>query len=151
MRGWMARIGTAGRRWPGWALAALLAAGAPAAARAGSLYDDLGAEAGVRRIVDGMVERALADPRIAFAFDNTNHDRLRGLIAQQFCHLAGGPCAARPRGMGPAHTHLGLRERHFLALVEDLQDSMDAAGVPFRTQNRLLALLAPMKREIVRE
>lgn len=133
-------------------LAALLAAPlvAPGAARAGTLYDDLGGEAGVARIVNGMVDRALADPRIAF-FDNTNHERLRGLIAQQFCNLSGGPCAARPRGMGPAHAHLGLRERHFLALVEDLQDSMDAAGVPFRTQNRLLAILAPMKREIVRE
>ena len=132
-------------------LAALLAAPLLLAgpARAGTLYEDLGGEAGVARIVDGMVDRALADPRIAFSFDNTNHDRLRGLIKQQFCNLSGGPGEARPRGMGPAHSHLELRERHFLALVEDLQDSMDGAGVPFRTQNRLLALLAPMKREIV--
>ena len=35
------------------------------------------------------------------------------------------------------------------ALVEGLQDGMDSAGVPFRTQNRLLVLLAPMKRDIV--
>lgn len=132
------------------ATALLAGAALPAPARAGTLFDDLGGEAGVARIVDGMVDRALADPRIAFSFDNTNHDRLRRLIAQQFCHLSGGPCEARPRGMGPAHAHLDLHERHFLALVEDLQDSMDAAGVPFRTQNRLLALLAPMKREIVR-
>lgn len=132
------------------ALAALLAlASPPAAAGARTLYDDLGGEAGVARVVDGMVERSLADPRIAWSFDNTNHDRLRRLIAQQFCHLSGGPCEARARTMRAAHAHLGLRERHFNALVENLQDAMDEARVPFRAQNRLLALLAPMKREIV--
>ena len=131
-------------------LAGLLAATLLAVpARAETLYEALGGEPGVARIVDGMVDRSLADPRIAFTFDNVEHGRLKRLIAQQFCNLAGGPCEARPRGMRAAHAHLGLHERHFLALVENLQDSMEAAGVPFRTQNRLLALLAPMKREIV--
>ena len=37
----------------------------------------------------------------------------------------------------------------FNALVEVLQASMAAQGVPFATQNRLLARLAPMHREIV--
>ncbi len=51
--------------------------------------------------------------------------------------------------MGPAHRHLGLTEADFNALVGHLQDAMPAAGTPFRAQLRLLALLAPMKREIV--
>ena len=34
-------------------------------------------------------------------------------------------------------------------LVEDLQDAMEAARIPFSTQNQLLALLAPMHRDIV--
>jgi hemoglobin len=33
--------------------------------------------------------------------------------------------------------------------VEVLQDTMDAQGIPFRDQNRLLARLAPMHREII--
>ena len=37
---------------------------------------------------------------------------------------------------------------HFNALVEDLQIAMDKRGIPFRAQNRLLAKLAPMYREI---
>lgn len=104
---------------------------------------------GIERIVAGMVDRAIADPRIAWSFDNTNHERLKRLIAQQFCALAEGPCARRERGMGAAHRHLALRERDFNALVENLQDAMDAEGTPFRAQLRLLAILAPMKREIV--
>jgi hemoglobin len=120
---------------------------APAAEEA--LFQDLGGMPGIERIVAGLVDRSVADPRIAWSFDNVNHARLKRLIAQQVCHLSGGPCPRRDRGMGAAHRHLGLAEADFNALVENLQDAMDAAGTPFRTQLRLLALLAPMKREIV--
>lgn len=121
----------------------------PARAGGASLFDQLGGLAGIERIVGDTVDRSLADPRIAWSFDNTNHEGLKRLIAQQVCHLSGGPCARRARGMGPAHRHLNLAEYHFNALVENMQDAMEAAGTPFRAQLRLLALLAPMKREIV--
>ena len=132
---------------PALLLAASLAACAPRPRAA--LYDDLGGMPGIERIVSGMVDRSTTDPRTAWAFDNTNHDRLKRLISQQFCNLSGGPCPKRERGMAPAHRHLQLREADFNAVVESLQDSMDAAGTPFRAQLRLLRLLAPMKREIV--
>jgi hemoglobin len=34
-------------------------------------------------------------------------------------------------------------------LVEHLQHAMDREGVPFAAQNRFLAKLAPMKRDVV--
>lgn len=131
------------------ALAGALSACAPSRSQDAALFNQLGGMPGIERIVSDTVDRSLADPRIAWSFDNTNHDRLKRLISQQFCHLSGGPCPRRERGMGPAHRHLGLREAHFNALVENLQDAMDEAGTPFRAQLRLLELLAPMKREIV--
>ena len=136
--------------------AAAAAAGAARAAcaspppRGGStLFEQLGGMPGIERFIGGTIDRSVADPRIAWSFDNTNHDRLKRLISQQVCNLSGGPCARRERGMGAAHRHLRLRESDFNAVVEHLQDSMDAAGTPFRAQLRLLRLLAPMKREIV--
>jgi len=47
------------------------------------------------------------------------------------------------------HADLTIDQADFNALVEVLQDAMDAQGIPFAQQNRLLALLAPMHREIV--
>ncbi len=125
----------------------LLLAATPA--RAGTLFEKLGGMTAIECIVGDTIDRSLADPRIAWSFDNVNHARLKRLIAAQICNLAEGPCPRRDRGMRPAHSHLELRETHFNALVENLQDAMDAAGTPFRVQLRLLALLAPMKREIV--
>ena len=139
------------RLFPAFVLvaAALCSGCAHGPGHGGALFDDLGGMPGIERIVSGMVDRSVSDPRVARAFDNSNHDRLKRLIAQQFCGLSGGPCPTRGRGMGPAHRHLRLAERDFNAVVENLQDSMDAAGTPFRAQLRLLRLLAPMKREIV--
>lgn len=126
----------------------LLCATAPSA-RAQPLFEALGGMAGITRIVDRTIELGLVNPRIADTFDNTNIERLKRLIARQFCVLSGGPCEPRRRRMHDAHAHLGLTTTHFNALVEDLQQAMDEQGIPFRTQNRLLAMLAPMYREIV--
>ncbi len=118
-----------------------------APAQASTLYADLGERAGLTRIVDGMLHRALMDPRIKGKFDDANVERLQRLLMLQFCVLTGGPCRYPGRDMRTAHADLA--PRHFNALVESLQDAMDAEGVPFWTQNRFLALLAPMHRDIV--
>lgn len=128
---------------------ALAAALLAAPARAGTLFDDLGGRPGLTRIAEGMLQRVQADPRIKDKFGDADIERLQGLLMLQFCKVSGGPCRYPGRDMQAAHADLNLAPRHFNALVEDLQDSMQAAGVPSRTQNRLIALLAPMHRDIV--
>ena len=51
--------------------------------------------------------------------------------------------------MKAAHADLQIRRADFNALVEVLQQSLDARAIPFTVQNRLLALLAPMHRDII--
>lgn len=128
------------------AVTAVLCGAAPARA---ALYDDLGAGPGLERIVERLFALNLADPRIMAQFDNINVPRLKGRIAMHLCHVSGGPCEYRGISMQGAHAGLELTQRHFNALVENLQAAMDAEGIPFRTQNRLLAILAPMHRDVV--
>jgi hemoglobin len=120
----------------------------PGFARA-ALYDDLGGQSGVQAIVDGAVQHWLADPRIAPTFAETNMDRFRRLLNEQFCQIADGPCKYTGRTMAAVHHPLGLDRAQFNALAEDLQDAMTDIGVAYHTQNRLIARLAPMQREIV--
>jgi hemoglobin len=42
-----------------------------------------------------------------------------------------------------------LTDADFNAQVEDMQLAMDEVGIPYRTQNRLLARLAPYERDVV--
>ncbi len=128
------------------AATALLAA---APARAASLYDALGGQPGLTRIVGDLFVIAVKDPRINGELDNINVERLKSRIVLQFCVVTGGGCKFRAISMRGAHRGLGITQYHFNALVEDLEQAMDHAEIPFSTQNRLLARLAPMQRDIV--
>ena len=70
-------------------------------------------------------------------------------LRDQFCEVAGGPCKLDSAGMKQTHEDLKIGKADFNALVEVLQQTMDDRGIPFGTQNRLLALLAPMHRDII--
>lgn len=113
------------------------------------LWRAFGGAAGVHRIVDDLVARAQADPRISDIFNNHDMVRLRRTLAEQFCYLLGGGCSYTGRTMRASHQDLGIQQADMAALVENLQAAMRAGGVPFAAQNRLLAKLAPMHREIV--
>ncbi|HXC56307.1 MAG TPA: group 1 truncated hemoglobin [Rhizomicrobium sp.] len=131
------------------AVAILVMALGPVLAAEDSLYRDLGEKDGIATIAKYTTVNFLADPRIKATFDNTNMERFEKLLSDQFCVVAGGPCEYKGRSMAAAHKALGLDNADFNAVVEDLQTAMDKAGVPFATQNRLLARLAPMQHDIV--
>lgn len=112
------------------------------------LFEAFGGQAGVARIVDDLVDRSVVDPRLEAIFKPTDLVRLRRTLKEQVCFILGGPCAYSGRDMAAAHKDLGVTTAEFNALVENLQWAMDRAGVGFRDQNRLLARLAPMKRDV---
>ena len=70
-------------------------------------------------------------------------------MTEQLCELSGGPCRYAGRDMRSAHEGMGVAKSHFNALVEVLQQAMDAKKIPFTVQNRMLARLAPMHRDII--
>ena len=131
-----------------FAIAVMLVFAMPAQAE-DTLFADMGGQAGIDKIVDASVDNYLADDRIKAIFDESNIDRLRAEFKVQFCQVAGGPCQYGGHDMTIAHKGLHLKNADFNAVVEDLQDAMDKVGLPFATQNRFLARLAPMQRQVV--
>jgi hemoglobin len=128
---------------------ALAAGWAPPANADDSLYRRFGERPGLVRIVDDATGRWVSDERIKDTFDDINLDRFKRLLVDQLCELTGGPCHYKGRDMYHAHRGLHLNDAQFNALVEDLQLAMDTNDIPFWTQNRLLAILAPMRRDVV--
>lgn len=106
-------------------------------------------QAGVGRVVDGFIDRNAADRRIGDIFKGQDLVRLRRMLREQFCYLLGGGCHYSGRSMAEAHRDLGVQEADMGPLVENLQAAMRAEGVGFAAQNRFLAKLAPMKRQVV--
>lgn len=106
-------------------------------------------QAGVDRIVDGFVKRNVADPAIGEIFKGQDVVRLRRTLKEQFCYILNGGCAYSGRPMKESHKNLGIQMKDMNVLVVNLQKAMAAEGVPFFAQNRFLAKLAPMKKDIV--
>ena len=121
----------------------------PSAAKDNSLYIALGAQAGITQLSDDFVTRLVADKRLRPFFEKTNLPHFKLQLADQFCVVSGGPCVYKGADMKSSHANFDIAKADFNALVEVLQQSMDAKGIPFRAQNRLLALLAPMHREVI--
>ena len=119
------------------------------AAVADALYKALGEKPGITLIVDDFVNRMVADVRIRPMFKNTKLPNLKEQLRDQFCVLSGGPCKYEGDTMKASHAELGIDKANFNTAVELLQLAMDGQGVPFREQNKLLALLAPMHRDII--
>jgi hemoglobin len=129
------------------AIVLTMAAAAPAHAD-DSLYQTFGGQPGLTKIIDDFYDILLKDPRTLQYFDGAPIKRIKKLLGEQFCELLGGPCTYTGRTMKRAHEGQNIDRAAFDALVEDLQTAMDKNGVPFRAQNKLLAKLAPMYRDI---
>ncbi len=114
-----------------------------------SLYQQLGGEPGVTRIVEGMLLRIADDRRIVEHFQDIDIQRLRDKLIEQFCAEAGGPCVYTGDSMEESHMGQALTPSDFNALVENLQAAMTAEGVSIPAQNRLLARLAPMRGQVI--
>jgi hemoglobin len=114
-----------------------------------SLYDRLGGIDAIRAVVDDFVGNVAADKRINKFFAKTDIVRLKRNLVNQICQGTGGPCVYTGRSMKETHAGMGVRSSHFNALVGDLGKTLKKFKVPAREQKELVAILAPMKKDIV--
>jgi hemoglobin len=116
-----------------------------------SLYDDLGGDAGIKKLVDKLIEKYRADTRINGLFNETNFEYFAERLREDICVRAGGPCEYQGLSMADAHSGMDIKESEFNYFVEDSQNAMDEIGLPVGVQNRLLELLARDRHEVIRQ
>jgi len=115
-----------------------------------TLFESMGGEPALRTALDHFADIVVADDRINFTFAEANMAKFKQLLFEQLCNLSGGPCKYTGRDMRTSHAKLNINNAEFNALAEDLYISLGQAGIPYRLQNKLMALLAPMQHEIVK-
>ncbi len=114
-----------------------------------TLYVRLGGATGVHAIADTLIDRVVADPVTGPSFKDTNVRRIKRVLAEQICDLAGGPCHYSGDSMKEVHAGQHISEAQFYVMVARLQDVLKERRVPLGARNELLRLLAPMKRDVV--
>jgi hemoglobin len=114
-----------------------------------TLYDKLGGEQGVDKIVNHLVKNIGHDEQIFHYFAEANVKRFKKHLAWHLCDISDGPCDYTGDSMQQIHDGMQINERDFNHLVDLLIDAMYKADVPHPVQNQLLARLAPLRADII--
>ncbi len=118
---------------------------------ADTLYQQLGGEAAIELITSKLLDRILTNPKIDFLFKETDREDLHQKIVDQICMETGGPCQYEGLDMVEAHSGMDIKYSEFDVFVEDFILAMEDADIPFRLQNKVLAIFAPMREDVTYE
>jgi len=131
---------------------ALLLYGLPCgieAQTARSLFERIGGQPVIEAVVADTIDQVAADPHLNQSFEGTNLKRIKRLLAEQICDITGGPCHYSGDTVRQVHAGHHISEAEFYGLVQIMRNALLAHHVALRERNELLALLAPMKRDVV--
>jgi hemoglobin len=120
-----------------------------------SLYDRLGGLYNIATVVDDLIDRVMADPRLnANPRVDEAHHRVspagfKYYVTELVCQTSGGPQQYSGRSMGDSHRHLMITAQEWEAFMDDLQQAFDRFGVPEQEQEELKAIVDGTKESIV--
>ena len=120
-----------------------------------SLYDRLGGLYNIATVVDDLIDRVMADPRLnANPRVDEAHHRVspagfKYYVTELVCQTSGGPQQYSGRSMGDSHRHLMITDGEWDAFMDDLQQTFDRFGVPEQEQDELKAIVGSTKESIV--
>jgi hemoglobin len=131
---------------------ALPVLGSSATAQQRTLYQRLGGYDAIAAVTDDFIVRLATDSTLGrfFAGHGTaGKQRIRQLVVDQLCAVAGGPCIYTGRDMKTSHAGLGISEADWNRAVQHLVATLDKFRVPAAEKNELLVAISGMKKDIV--
>jgi hemoglobin len=94
-----------------------------------TLFDRVGGEETIARLVGVFYERVLADPELEPFFRNTSMEKQRHMQREFFAVALGGPIKYTGRPLGDAHRGLGIKPNHMTRFVGHLLDTLRSVGL----------------------
>jgi len=114
-----------------------------------SLYDRLGGLPTITVIVDKAVDRHVADPRTRRSFEGVDLKALKASIVSQACEASGGPCKYQGKSMSKAHEGLDITSEEFDTAMGHIAQTLDELHIGPQEKEEFLALLRPLKNDII--
>ena len=118
-----------------------------------TLYQQLGGEPVIYSLTVNLVDRLFNHDKIGFLFNDSDSNRedLIKHISEQICQQTGGGCKYEGRDMQEAHSGLDIRLAEFDLFVQVFIAAMEDVNIPFTEQNKVLALFAVMRDDVVKQ
>jgi hemoglobin len=117
-----------------------------------TLYQRIRHAGGLRRLVDKLYPRVLADPSLLFYFKHLDEEGIKGLRWHMLTLLAvvtGGPSKYQGRDLHDAHAHLHITGEAFDRVVWHLQATLRELGVNQNDQRAILDAVRARRGEVV--
>ena len=122
-----------------------------------SLYERIGGEAALRKVVDDFVAKAAVNPKVNFTRDGkfvTSDAAVKTLkmhLVNFLGNAFGGPQKYTGRSMKEAHKGMAITQGEFDALAADLRSVLEANKVPNPEIAEIMKIAASTAPDIVEE
>jgi hemoglobin len=119
--------------------------------RASTLYDRLGAAAGVQRFLHEFYDRLLRDQRLAGFFRDVPMSNLIRMQAEFFAAALDGPQAYAGRRLTEVHAGRNITAEHFNCFCQHLLETLEAHGAEAADIREVVHRVALLKNDITGE
>lgn len=123
-----------------------------AAAKAPSLYTQLGGYDALAAVTDDFITRLVTDPSLAKFFtglNDTSKQRVRQHVIDFLCNATGGPCLYLGQDMKTAHKGLHITEAEWNTSAQHLVETLNKFKVPQEQQTAVMGAISALKGDIV--
>jgi hemoglobin len=127
----------------------------PPGSRSKTLWDRLGGEAGVTKIVDDFVNTAANDPKVdLFRHNKVKLDaervvKMKRELVEQISQATGGPLKYTGPDMKKVHKDMGISNEQYDAAVADLKKALEKNKVDPEDRKKILDAVENHRKEIV--
>jgi truncated hemoglobin YjbI len=103
-----------------------------------SLYDELGGEPALRRMVDRFVDRMFDDMMIGYLFRSARRERIKDKEFEHAAEHLGANIRYSGKPLDEAHRPHAIRGGQFMRRLRILETTLDELGVPERVKTHWL-------------
>ncbi|WP_235941183.1 group I truncated hemoglobin [Paenibacillus puerhi] len=114
-----------------------------------TLYEKVGGEPAIEKVVDYFYELVLADKTVNQFFKNTDMDKQRIHQTKFISFALGGPNQYSGLSMAKAHQGMNLQPIHFDAIAKHLHDALAHFNVSEDDINQVLNHVSTLKEDIL--
>lgn len=114
-----------------------------------SLYERLGGQEAIAKVVDVFYDRILKDDTVNGFFKNTDMEKQRRHQTLFISFALGGPNQYSGKSMEKAHEGMNIQHEHFMTIVSHLAASLKEFGVSDEDIQTIAQKLAPMEESII--
>jgi hemoglobin len=115
-----------------------------------TLFERMGGEPALRRVIDDFVERVFADVMIGYLFRNADRARIKQLEFEHASEFLGGPSVYSGRSMVAAHARHGISVGQFGRRLQLLRQVCAVHNVPDEVRHAWIAHNESLREQVMR-